>query len=266
MIDLIKADYYRMRKDIILLISLIIIVAFSLFSPVLFALLKIVASESVAELEAVGMSISFTGKYVFISSLSPSNNLGIILPVLIGVIVCRDFSSGTVRNKLIAGHRKTSIYASHLITALTLGVAFFLFYSLLSLGAGSLLLGYGSVFNGDEVMFILKSLLMGTVIFASTLSLTVFLAALTRSIGIMIAIQIGATILFALLGTIPMMIPNASETLRSLAMLTPAYQITLASSGNIDGQLLAYTLLSSAVYIAISTLLGILIYRKSEQK
>lgn len=266
MSDLLKADFYRAIRDIILIIALILLVVFALSTPLLYTFIDLIAADEMSELEQMGFSFVANGKTIFLSSLSLTNNFGIILPVFIAIIVCRDFSSSTVRNKIIAGHKRVPIYASHLVTAVSLGVILFVIYALLNLAFGSLIHGYGVTFNSEELIFIFKALLIGILIFTTAISLAVFLAVLTRSIGLTIVLQIVVTIVASMPNIIIAMLPDASESLKNIFMIFPSYQNSLAMQGAIDGKLLAFTAISSAVYIALITLAGMMIFKKADQK
>lgn len=266
MLNLLRADFYRIKKDIVLIIALILLVIFALMLPLLYYAMSIVGGDSLAELEAIGMSISFSGKSVFVSSMSLTNNFGLILPVLIGILVCRDFTTGTVRNKIISGHSKASVYLSHAVSAAATGAALFALYSLLSLAFGVLILGYGSEFNSGELIYLIKTLLMGILIFAAVISLAVFFSAITRNTGVTIVLQIFSSLFIMVLGTVPMMLPNVPGWLENLLKFNPAYQINVVASGTVSNEIFIISLISSAAYIAILTLAGTLIFRKADQK
>jgi ABC-type transport system involved in multi-copper enzyme maturation permease subunit len=264
--NLLLADFYRIRKDVIFTVALILLIIFSLMMPAILALLKPLMAASLEELGEYGAGISISGKYIFATSMSLTNNFGLILPVLIGIIVCRDFAAGTVRNKIISGHSKSSVYLSHFVSAVLTGVALYALYALLSLVFGSLILGYGSKINSGEIIFILKILLMGTLIFAFTASLSVFFAAVTRSMGMTIILQISAMLLLSVLGSLPAMIADMPGWLETLLKFNPAYQITAAASGSFDGGIFIISILSSIAYIVAITVGGTLIFRSSDQK
>lgn len=267
MSDLLRADFYRAKKDIILFIALILVVFFALSTPALYLLLEKLIKDSLSEIGGAGLGISFSGKFVFMSTLSVTNNIGLILPVLIGILVCRDFSTGTVRNKIIAGHSRLQVYLSLLISAVSIGATLFLIYSLLMLALGSLLLGYGSAFTFGEFIYILKVLLMGTLMFSAMISIGIFFAAATRSIGITIVLQIALGMVIAILGSIPMMLIDCPEWLEQITRLNPAYQLNLlTASENLPTDLFITSLLSSAAYIIISAAAGSLILRRAELK
>ncbi len=264
--ELLSADFYRIKKDFILLVALILAVAFALMTPVLYSLIGLAAGESFSELEEMGMSFSLTGKSVFVSSLSITNNFGLILPVLIGIIVCRDFSAGTVKNKIISGHTKPAVYMSHFISSVAVGTLMFIVYSLLSLALGCLILGYGEPFDTGELLFILKTLLVGLFVFASINSLAVFFAATTRSTGFTIVLQISAALLVATLGTLPLMIPALPDWFENLMRANPAYQINAIAGGIVENDILVISLVSSLAYIALVTVAGMLLFSKADQK
>lgn len=264
--DLLKADFYRLRKDVILLVALIVLVAFAFITPLMYAALELFASDSLAELEAMGFSMQITGKYSFASALSLTNNFGMILPILIGILVCKDFSAGTVRNKIITGHSKASVYVSILISSVALGAALFALYALLTLGIGSLFLGYGAEFNMTELLYILKTLVMGVLIFACACALAVLLGALTRSIGLTIVLEIAAALVISLLGSLnslPIALPDWME---KVSRINPVYQISLASAGSVTNELFVTSLITSAVYLVLFGGIGLIIFRKADQK
>lgn len=59
----------------------------------------------------------------YIQSFSLLNNVGIMTIILVTLIIAKDFSEFTIRNKIIAGYSRGQIYFSVLIVNLTLAVA-----------------------------------------------------------------------------------------------------------------------------------------------
>ena len=60
--------------------------------------------------------------------------------VFIGVFVGTEYSDGTLRNKLIIGHSRSSIYISNLIVCTTAGIIMHLTYIITTILLGNLLL------------------------------------------------------------------------------------------------------------------------------
>ena len=52
------------------------------------------------------------------TTFSFTNNFGLVLPVFAAIIIMADVTSGTIRNKLILGYRRSQIFASHFLTTM----------------------------------------------------------------------------------------------------------------------------------------------------
>ena len=114
MIDLLKTDLKRAVKDKLFIVICIIAGAFAIITPLLYKVIFVVLKfdeEAMQELEMLGMGI-MNAKSIFFSSFSLGNNFGLILPIFVAIILCKDFSNGTIRNKIICGKSRTSIYFS----------------------------------------------------------------------------------------------------------------------------------------------------------
>lgn len=66
----------------------------------------------------------------------------ILLPVFCSLFLGTEFSDGTIRNKLIIGHSRSSVYLSSLIVCITTGFLLCLIYIVFSLCTGIPLLGF----------------------------------------------------------------------------------------------------------------------------
>ena len=111
MSGLLKADFRRVFKDKLLIVMGILAVVFAAITPVLYAII-FSGLGSADEMTMDILSMYISGKAQFFSSFSLGNNLGLIAPVLLAIVLYKDFSYGTIRNKIIAGKSRTSIYLS----------------------------------------------------------------------------------------------------------------------------------------------------------
>lgn len=68
--------------------------------------------------------------------------LGITLAIYSAIFIGTEFHDGTLRNQIIAGHERSSIYLSHYVVILTVGILQAAVYFLASFLSGSLLLGF----------------------------------------------------------------------------------------------------------------------------
>lgn len=71
--------------------------------------------------------------------------------VFVGIFVGTEYGDGTIRNKLVVGHRRKSIYISKLVVCGAASLLMHVLYILVSLAAGSLLLG-GTTMEVQEIL------------------------------------------------------------------------------------------------------------------
>ena len=114
MLSLLKADFYRMLKSKITIVSLILSIIFPIFVALLYyAISKMPMEGSPEDIET--LSKMFTARAMIGSSFSFTNGIGIIIPIFGAIFVSSDLKNGTLRNKIVIGHDRKSIYLSHLI-------------------------------------------------------------------------------------------------------------------------------------------------------
>ena len=99
--ELLKTDLRRMLKDKLFLVAIFIGLGLALFTPLIYKVLVLVLEEA-AEMEDI-FGMLFTAKGILGTSFAPLNNFGLILPVFLAIIIYKDFSYGTIRNKIISG-------------------------------------------------------------------------------------------------------------------------------------------------------------------
>ena len=104
MARLMRAFFYRISKDITFKITLIVGAGMAVFMTLLYLILQSAIGDGVKMLSGQGM---------LISSFSPAQNFGIAIPINLISFIYLEFSQGSIRNKIIAGHSKVKIYASY---------------------------------------------------------------------------------------------------------------------------------------------------------
>lgn len=70
-----------------------------------------------------------------------------IITIVGGLFISQDFNNNTVRNKIITGHSRTSIYISNLITSVLATVSIYLIYVVFCYGVGGLVVGFSPFFK-----------------------------------------------------------------------------------------------------------------------
>lgn len=109
MINLLRADLYRLRKSL----------AFRLFLAMT-ALFILAVCLSQYHLKTSYNTIIHPERFFFCAPLVVSVVGAAFLPFFLGA----DHADGTLRNKLIAGHTRTDIYLADLVTSLITGLCF----------------------------------------------------------------------------------------------------------------------------------------------
>lgn len=182
---LLKAFFYKISKDITFRITLIIGGGVAILSVLLFFLL-----DQLIDLEGVKL---LTGHGMLVTAFSPAQNYGIAIPINVVSFIVLEFTQGTIRNKIIAGHSKFKIYASLYISGLILAA------SLLFIYVGTLTL-FGTIFGGFDVNvatmlgssgigayatteYIIKFVIHALLAYTTIVSYAVFIATAFRSMG-----------------------------------------------------------------------------------
>lgn len=116
-----------------------------------------------------------------------------LMAMFVGLFAGTEYSDGTIRNKLIVGHKRGSIYLSKLVVCITADVIFLAVCIFASWGLGSLLLGvvmgYGEIFT--------KLLMLCVVVIAMTaLLLLCTMSIQSKSVGSVVCLMLMLVMMF----------------------------------------------------------------------
>lgn len=129
MSKLLKANFIRMKKD----------VSFWIISA---AVLMISISEVINNAYIDATVYPEEGKTILNFLLFQTIPfMGVMYAIYIAMFIGKEYSNGTIRNKLIVGHTRTNIYLANLITCLTGSLIIYSMIFIGSFGAGIPLLG-----------------------------------------------------------------------------------------------------------------------------
>ena len=256
---LIKSDYRKFFHDKLFLVVCILAVVFAATTPLLYAAL-ISAAGSVDPMAEEMLSASMSAKGQFFGAFSFGNNLGLIAPLLIGIILSKDFSFGTIRNKIISGHSRNSIFMSMFIVCATALFGIVLTHALLTLGISLCFFDYQSTpFQTADFWYLLESLFFQLLVYLFTAAFVSWLCATRRNVGIVIvlyiAVVLGSTMIAGILQVVIMALefePNAEKTLRILNFFQ---RINIFNSSSTIGLGTSYTS-EDIWYYALTPLLG----------
>lgn len=217
--ELFLAYLFKLRHDITFKITLIIGLGLAVFLSLLYVGISFLSE-----------TLMISGASMYISSLSPTSNFGLAVPINLVTFTVMEFSQGGIRNKIIGGHSKKQIYASIFLNGLVFTFALMIVYSLLCLGLGA---GFGalikqlnpdweslgtidltslSMTSGYADYYFLRITILAILCYVSIVSFTVFFATLFRNIGPCIPVILISLIFLSLASTIIILVGHDNET------------------------------------------------------
>ncbi len=256
---MIKSDFKRLFQDKLFLVVCILAAVFSVITPLLYAVL-LGATGEMDEISQEILAGYVTAKGQFFSAFSLGNNLGLIAPLLIGIILCKDFSFGTVRNKIISGHSRTSILLSLFLvcTAALFGVV--LAHALLTFGISLPFFDYqAGDFVAADVWYFLESLLFEFLVYVFISAFISWLCGVMKNVGLVIVTYIATVfgcITIASILQVVVLILGMEPGMESVVDILEFFQrINVFNSASAIGLGKTYTV-SDALYYTLPPLVG----------
>lgn len=266
--NLYVTDLKRILKDKLFMVTCILAGVFALINPLLNKLLfSFLGIEDI-----LGSTVN--AKSMFFAAFAPGDNLGLIMPILISIIVCKDFSQGTVRNKIISGKSRTTIFLSHLFSSATVMCAIMLLHALLTLVISLLFFPYQETsFTLGDFGYILASVFFAMLVFFAISAITTFFATCAKNIGICILLYLAVSLGLSIIGTIFQVAvifvdpETTSYTVIEFLNALNIYTSTLIGAGTSYGvKEVIYAILPSVMITAGVTLFGIYRFNRKNLK
>ena len=224
------------------------------------------------EMEMAG--VIFNANSIIGSVFSLTNNIGLVIPAFAGILVCSDYSNGTLRNKVIAGNRRSQIYLSHLIVSVLFSVILITIYAAMTTGLALLFFPFNRDLGTELLHFVVNGLL--AFVFRATVS-TLF-ALVLRSIAPTIIFTIVVAIALTTATSVIML--TDYESFRHVAWFVPTFVgnfYTLGSlslAGLFGGESAADSgtvmfvegMLSYLFFGAVNTVIGLAVFGKRDIK
>lgn len=292
---LFKAFFFKLSRDLSFRIVLIIGAGLAFFMTGLFLLIDLGLGTFGGGEETIRM---LSGPNMLLSAFNPVDNFGLAIPISLITFICLEFSQGTIRNKIIAGHSKFKIYTSLFLSGLVLAFSLLIVYASLCTLLGTIFGGFdlnqpvmnmsslaaimalGSYIDG---VYITQLLVTALVVYICIVSFTIFFASLFRSIGPCIPVVIIALIMLSVGGSMISMIAEALEDdviVKIVEIIDPLFVI---SGGGVEGNMVLVddkarmylsietgafvaTIINNLVYAALFFVGGALIFAKRDVK
>ena len=258
MVELLKTDLKRVFKDKLLFVMGILAVVFALLTPLLYAVIFSVGNLSS---EPMFASLMYS-KGHFFEVFSMTSDMGLIVPVLLAIVLCKDFSHGTVRNKIIAGKHRSSIFLSMFITCALVLVSVIMLSAFLSLGISLIFFDYQATpFTMADFGYFMASLAFEVLVLLFMAALLSWLCACMKNVGIAIVLYVAFTFGLLIIGSIIQVCTGILQSAGGndvlLDVLKVLDRINVGMSTMHIGVGNSYTL-SDVLYLTLTPLTGIL--------
>lgn len=258
--NLLRADFKRVFKDKLLLVLGILAVVFALITPLLYVVIFSVMTPEEAEM----MGALISAKAQFFASFSLGNNLGLIAPVLLAIALCKDFSFGTIRNKVIAGKSRSSIFLSLFVTCSVVLIGVMLLHAFVTLGFSLIFFDYQpTAFSLADFWYFLASLGFEILVLLWVSALLSYLCATMKNVGLVIVVYIAVAFILVIAASIVQVTIPVLESVGGnesvLNLLRFVDRVNVGNASMYIGVGTSYTV-EDVLYLTVPALVGIMAF------
>lgn len=192
-----------------------------------------------------------------------SGVIEIIIGILVGALIAKEYSQGTIKNFLAYGKRREEFYLAKFVSMVIAVTIILAVMTILPTIVVTLMNGWGKAFEISQLLGMIKTFVASVVAGSAVAALAMIIATLVKSngatIGITVAIFIGIPTLAGFLYGIYPWFDRVYEVL-------PFYNSALATSIKAGNGDLLRSVIISLVTIAISLFVGIKIFKSQDIK
>lgn len=192
-----------------------------------------------------------------------SGVIEIIIGILVGALIAKEYSQGTIKNFLAYGKRREEFYLAKFVSMVIAVTIILAVMTILPTIVVTLMNGWGKAFEISQLLGMIKTFVASVIAGSAVAALAMIIATLVKSngatIGITVAIFIGIPTLAGFLYGIYPWFDRVYEVL-------PFYNSALATSIKAGNGDLLRTVIISLVTIAISLFVGIKIFKSQDIK
>jgi ABC-type transport system involved in multi-copper enzyme maturation permease subunit len=219
--------------------------------------------NQVSNLDLEALGITYTGKSMLIQALSPMNNMGWLIPILLIFMMVRDYTYGTIRNKIIFGYSRTQIYLASYLTTLLCGLGIMLLNMLISGGIGSLMYGYGEEFNLEVLTGLILIIVLGLLIYSVFLTIAHVSLQIFQIYGFIAYI----VLLFGIMGLSFLNLASADNKLiQIISDSNPINQISYIALPLLEKSMIFKIIISNILFLLGLNAIGIYYLNKMDLK
>lgn len=192
-----------------------------------------------------------------------SGVIEIIIGILVGALIAKEYSQGTIKNFLAYGKRREEFYLAKFVSMVIAVTIILAVMTILPTIVLTLMNGWGQAFEISQLLGMIKTFVASVIASSAVAALAMIIATLVKSngatIGITVAIFIGIPTLAGFLYGIYPWFDRVYEVL-------PFYNSALATSIKAGNGDLLRSVIISLVTIAISLFVGIKIFKSQDIK
>lgn len=192
-----------------------------------------------------------------------SGVIEIIIGILVGALIAKEYSQGTIKNFLAYGKRREEFYLAKFVSMVIAVTIILAVMTILPTIVVTLMNGWGKAFEISQLLGMIKTFVASVIAGSAVAALAMIIATLVKSngatIGITVAIFIGIPMLAGFLYGIYPWFDRVYEVL-------PFYNSALATSIKAGNGDLLRSVIISLVTIAISLFVGIKIFKSQDIK
>ena len=250
MLNLIKLEFYKLKKQNIFKILLLAVIAVSAFSA--FSEMRILATEGLLG----GGRTSYANAFQDIFML-------LISAIFAGFYIGSDFSNKTIHSQLSQGHSRLDIVISKTLVFFIGTSIIMMLYPITVALINTVKFGWGEPFTIISVFYILRVAVLGVILNIGTTSIFVLIAFLCRDIPKTICISLAFPVLFsALSSTLGNMVPGILKIIN----FTTLSQLKNIVGDTISTSTIITVLLSAGITVIVIISLSNLLFAKAEIK
>jgi len=271
MINVLKTELFRLRKSKLFWIMLGVCAGLPIISALFLLALGVNNVEGLGDLmESVGSELSVISSLSSFASLMSDSSLFAL--ICSSIVLCREFTNGTVRNVLLANKTRTQTFFAYYVTAMIIGVSYFVTEFVFTLTLTGAVLGFGSLTTAQATssVFVCFALGLGSVLFVQS-CVCMFLFCTRKqaaTVAFPLLICILAPSIVELIVTGVMISKAVDGVMMSNAALrfVPFYNTMIFNASKIDGVHVAMIALYDVLFAASFTAAGYFTFRKADLK
>lgn len=250
MYNLIRTEFYKLKRQKLFIVLLFIVIAISSFSA--FSEINLISTPTTP----------VTGKDSFANAFQDISML-FVIAVFAGFYIGLDFSNRTIQAELSKGHKRIDIiFAKSFVYSLGASILMLL-YPITVCIIHTVNFGWGEVFSISSILYLLRIILLGSILNIGTACIYVCFAFLCRDISKTICICFAFPILFSVIsGTIGKYFP----IIGSILDYSTLSQLKYIVNDRLFILSLFPVILSTCVTAVITLTIGSYFFEKAEIK